>query len=168
MNGGTCSPATQTPIPTVIKKRTASNQKVRADYPFHGWSIRSWREIDLMLPNYFLSAIWLLESLEQRLRSDETLRIRYQETIDSDVKEGNLPKIDQTELNHTRDKLKWRLAHHVINPHKPRKSQVHAKQQQTIKVWPSMTKFYLVQVCCSVWSEFFLASQSYKHHYQPT
>ena len=63
-----------------------------------------------------------LRSLEKRLQKDDTLRQRYQETIDTDVKAGYVRKIDQTELNETRDELQWYLPHHpVINPHKPEK-----------------------------------------------
>ena len=50
------------------------------------------------------------------------LRKRYQETIDTDVKAGYFRKVQQVELNETRDKLQWYLPHHpVINPHKPEK-----------------------------------------------
>ena len=63
-----------------------------------------------------------LKSLERRLQKDETLRKRYQETIDTDVNAGYVRKVDQAELNETRDKLQWYLPHHpVINPHKPEK-----------------------------------------------
>ena len=61
-----------------------------------------------------------LKSLERRLQKDETLKKRYQETIDTDV---------------NADKLQWCLQHHpVINPHKPKKSEECATQQQSIKV----------------------------------
>ena len=61
-----------------------------------------------------------LKSLERRLQKDETLKKRYQETIDTDVNAGYVRKIDQTELNETKDKLQWYLPHHpVINPPKP-------------------------------------------------
>ena len=50
------------------------------------------------------------------------LQRRYQETIDTNVKAGYARKIQQVELNETRDKLQWYLPHHpVINPHKPEK-----------------------------------------------
>ena len=63
-----------------------------------------------------------LKSLKRRLQSDETLKKRYQETIDTDVNAGYVRKIDQTELNETKDKLQWYLPHHpVINPHKSEK-----------------------------------------------
>ena len=63
-----------------------------------------------------------LRSLERRLQKDETLRKRYQETIDTDVNAGYVRKVDQVELNETRVKLQWCLPHHpVMNPHKSEK-----------------------------------------------
>ena len=53
------------------------------------------------------------------------LRKRYQETIHTDVKAGYVRKVQQVELNETRDKLQWYLPHHpVINPHKPSQTRV--------------------------------------------
>ena len=70
----------------------------------------------------FYSAIGQLKSLERCLQEDETLKKRYQETTDTDVNASYVRKIDQTELNETKDKLRWYLSHHpVINPHKPEK-----------------------------------------------
>ena len=81
-----------------------------------------WQEDEVKLPNNFYSAIGQLKSLERRLQKDETLRKRYQETIDTDVNAGYFRKVDQAELNETRDKLQWYLPHHpVINPQKPEK-----------------------------------------------
>ena len=52
------------------------------------------------------------------------LRKRYQETSDTDVKAGYVRKVQQIELNETKDMLQWYLPHHpVINPHKTQKSQ---------------------------------------------
>ena len=54
------------------------------------------------------------------LQKDDMLPKRYQETIDTDVKAGYVRKVQQVELNETRDKLQWYLPHHpVINSHKP-------------------------------------------------
>ena len=81
-----------------------------------------WREDEVKLPNNFYSAMGQLKSLERRLQKDETLKKRYQETIDTDVNAGYVRKVDQAELNETKDKLQWYLPHHpVINPHKPEK-----------------------------------------------
>ena len=81
-----------------------------------------WREDEVKLPNNFYSAMGQLKSLERRLQKDEALKKRYQETIDTDVNAGYVRKVDQAELNETKDKLQWYLPHHpVINPHKPEK-----------------------------------------------
>ena len=81
-----------------------------------------WREDEVKLPNNFYSAMGQLKSLERRLQKDETIRKRYQETIDTDVNAGYVRKVDQAELNETRDKLQWYLPHHpFMNPHKPEK-----------------------------------------------
>ena len=76
----------------------------------------------MKLPNNFYSAMGQLKSLERRLQKNETLRKRYRETIDADVNAGYVRKVDQTELNETRNRLQWCLPHHpVITPHKPEK-----------------------------------------------
>ena len=81
-----------------------------------------WREDEVKLPNNFYSAMGQLKSLERRIQKDETLRKRYQETIDTDFNAGYVRKSDQAELDETKDKLQWYLPHHpVIIPHKPEK-----------------------------------------------
>ena len=81
-----------------------------------------WREDEVKLPNNFYSAMGQLKSQERRLQKDETLRKHYQETIETDVNAGYVRKVDQAELNETRDKMQWYLPHHpVINSHKPEK-----------------------------------------------
>ena len=60
--------------------------------------------------------------LGRSLQNDETLKKRYQETLDTDVNAGCVRKVDQAELNETKDKVQSYLPHHpVINPHKPEK-----------------------------------------------
>ena len=74
-----------------------------------------------------------LKYLERRLQKDETLKKRCQETIDTDFNAGYVRKVDQTELNETKDKLRWYLPHHpVINPHKPKKFR---------RVWNAASKY---------------------------
>ena len=81
-----------------------------------------WREEEVKLPNNFYSAMGQLKSLERGLQKNKTLRKRYQETIDTDINAGYVRKVDEAELNETKDKLQWYLPHHpVINPHKPEK-----------------------------------------------
>ena len=61
-----------------------------------------------------------LKSLERHLQKEGTLRKPYQETIGTDINAEFVRKVDQAELNETKDKLQWYLPHHpVINPHKP-------------------------------------------------
>ena len=77
--------------------------------------------------------MWQLKSLERRLQKDETLRKRSQETIDADVNAGYIRKVDQTELNETRNRLQWYLPHHrVINPQKTRKSQKRVQRSSKV------------------------------------
>ena len=77
-----------------------------------------WQEDEVKLPHNFYSAMGLINSLERRLQKQETLKKRYQETIDTDVNAGNVRKIGQAELKETKDKLQLYLPHHpVINPH---------------------------------------------------
>ena len=64
-----------------------------------------WREDEVKLPNNFYSAMGQLKSLERRQQKDETRQNCYQETIDTDVNAGYVRKVDQAELNETRDKL---------------------------------------------------------------
>ena len=81
-----------------------------------------WREDEVKLPINFYSAMGQLKSLERRLQKDETLKKRYQETIHTDVNAGYIRKVDQAELNETKDILQWYLPHHsVIKPNKPEK-----------------------------------------------
>ena len=81
-----------------------------------------WREDEVKLLESFHSAMGQLKSLERRLQKDKTIKKRCQETIDTDVNAGYVRKVDQAELNETRDKLQWYLPHHpVINPHQPEK-----------------------------------------------
>ena len=81
-----------------------------------------WREDEVNLSKKLYSAMGQLKSLERRLQKDDMLQKRYQETIDTDVKASYVRKVQQVELNETRDKLQWYLPHHpVINPHKPEK-----------------------------------------------
>ena len=59
----------------------------------------------MKLPNNFYSAMGKLMSLERRLQKDDTLRKRYQEPIDTDIKAGYVRKVEPVELNETRDNL---------------------------------------------------------------
>ena len=64
-----------------------------------------WREDEVKLRNNFYSTMGQLKSLERRLQKDYMLRKRYQETIDTDVKAGYVCKVQQADLNETKDKV---------------------------------------------------------------
>ena len=48
-----------------------------------------------------------LKSLEQHLQKDKALKKRSQETIETDINAGHVWKVNQIELNDTKDKLQW-------------------------------------------------------------
>ena len=108
-----------------LKDEQRANKTLELITPFTGERYDVgllWREDEVNLPYNFYSAMGQLMTLEQRLQKDDILRKRYQETIDTDVKAGYVRKLQQVELNATRDKLQWYLPHHpVINPHKAEK-----------------------------------------------
>ena len=108
-----------------VIQKTNNDQKLEQTTGFNGERYEVgllWREDEMKLPNNFNSAIGHFKSIERRLQKDETIRKRYQETIDTDVNAGHVRKVDQTELNETRNKLQWYLPHHpVFNPQKPEK-----------------------------------------------
>ena len=88
----------------------------------------------------FFSAKGQLEPVERHLQKDKTLRSRYQEIFDIDVKAGFVRQIDQLELNQTRGKLQWYLPHHlVINLINSIKSEECPTQQQSTKKWHIIT-----------------------------
>ena len=64
-----------------------------------------WGEDESKLPNNFYSAMGQLKSLKRHLQKDEMLKKRHQETIDTDVNAGYVRKVDQAQLNETKDKL---------------------------------------------------------------
>ena len=72
-----------------------------------------WRKDKVKFSRNFYSAMGQIKSLERRLHKDQTVRGRYQEIFDTDVKARFVCKIEQLELNQTRDKLQWYLPHHL-------------------------------------------------------
>ena len=105
-----------------FERGTKSNQDVGANNGERYEVGLLWREDEVKLPNNFYSAMRQLKSLERRLQKDEALKKCYQETINTDFNAGYVRKVDQAELNETKDKLQWYLPHHpVINPNKPEK-----------------------------------------------
>ena len=69
--------------------------------------------------NYFLANSQFC-SLERRLEKDESLKQRYEQTINVDLQNGYVRKLEERELGETKDEKQWYVPHHpVINPNKP-------------------------------------------------
>ena len=80
-----------------------------------------WNDDNVTLPNNYYSSLVQLKSLEKRLDRDLDLRVKYTETIDSDIEKGYVIKVDDFNL-HARTAREWYLPHHpVLNPNKPGK-----------------------------------------------
>ena len=62
----------------------------------------------------FYTALVQLKSLERRLQKDKTVRSFYQVIFDTEIKAAFVCKIDELELNQTRDKLQWYLPHNLV------------------------------------------------------
>ena len=78
----------------------------------------AWAEEKAMIQNNYFSAQSLFCSLERRLEKDESPKQRY-ETINMDVQNGYVQKLEESELDETKDERQWYVLHHpVINPHK--------------------------------------------------
>ena len=73
-----------------------------------------WREDEVRPNNFCCSAMGQLKSLERRLQKHETLKKRYQETIDTDVNAGYNRKVDQAELNETKHNSNCNGIYHII------------------------------------------------------
>ena len=70
----------------------------------------------------FFSAHSQFCSLERRLEKDESLKQRYEDTINVDLQNGYFRKLEERELGETKDERQWYVPHHpVINPYKPEK-----------------------------------------------
>ena len=58
----------------------------------------------------------------RRLDSNQSLKARYSETINSDLKKGYVSILSKDELSATENGPVWYVPHHpVLNPHKPDK-----------------------------------------------
>ena len=90
------------------EQRAIKTLKQTARFTGEGYEVGLlWREDEVKLPNNFYSAKGQLKSLERRQQKDDMLQKRYQKIIDTDVKAGYVRKVQQVELNETRDKLQW-------------------------------------------------------------
>ena len=81
-----------------------------------------WAEDDAHVPNNFPSAMSQFTALERRLQKNSSLADKYTDSIQTDIDKGYIRKVDNEELNATRELRQWYLPHHpVVNPHKPEK-----------------------------------------------
>ena len=61
-------------------------------------------------------------SLERRLEKDESLKQQYADTINVDLQNGYVRKLEERELAAMKNGRQWYVPHHpVINPHRPEK-----------------------------------------------
>ena len=123
---------------STFKGSATSNEDVAANNAIQLWKI--WSRISVArgrseVAKELLLCIGATQVSWMAPPERQTLRKRYQETIDTDVNAGYVRKVDQAELKETKNKLQWFFPHHpVINPHKPlRKSERYATQKQSIK-----------------------------------
>ena len=107
-----------------------------------------------MYPNNYYSSLVQLKSLEKKLDKDLDLRVKYTETIDSDIAKGYVIKVDDFNL-HARTAREWYLPHHpVLNPNKPGKvrrllngaAKFHGKSLNSCLL--------LDMICCRIYSMF--------------
>ena len=81
-----------------------------------------WAEENATIQKNSFSAHSQFCSLERRLEKDESLKQRYEETVNVDVQNGYVRNLEEGELDATEDERQWYVPHHpVINPHKPEK-----------------------------------------------
>ena len=81
-----------------------------------------WAKENATIQNNNFSAHSQFCSLERRLEKDESLKQRYEETINVDVQNGYVRNLEESNLDETKDEKQWYVPHHlVINAHKPEK-----------------------------------------------
>ena len=81
-----------------------------------------WAEENATVQNNYFSGHSQFCSSEGRLETDQSLKQRYEETINVDVQNGYIRSLEENELNETKDERQWYVTHHpVISPHKPKK-----------------------------------------------
>ena len=81
-----------------------------------------WAEENATIQNDFFLTHSQFCSLERRLEKDESLKQRYEKTINVDVQNGYVRNLEESELDENKDERQWYVPHHpVINPHKPEK-----------------------------------------------
>ena len=81
-----------------------------------------WNGEQAALSNNFSSALGQLRGLQRRLQTDELLKVKYTETINSDLSKGYISILSSSDLAATINQQIWYVPHHpVLNPHKPDK-----------------------------------------------
>ena len=81
-----------------------------------------WNGEQAALSNNFSSALGQLRGLQRRLQTDELLKVKYTETINSDLSKGYISILSSSDLAATTNQQVWYVPHHpVLNPHKPDK-----------------------------------------------
>ena len=81
-----------------------------------------WAEDKPNLPNNYYSAYQQFLSMEKRLERDPELKIAYKGTIDKDLENNFVRKLDEEEVTATENEMQWYLPHHPVkHPHKPGK-----------------------------------------------
>ena len=81
-----------------------------------------WNGEQAALSNDFSSALGQLRGLQRRLQTDELLKVKYTETINSDLSKGYISILSSSHLAATINQQVWFVPHHpVLKPHKPDK-----------------------------------------------
>ena len=81
-----------------------------------------WNGEQAALSNNFSSALGQFRGLQRRLQTDELLKVKYTETINSDLSKGYISNLPSSDLAATTNQQVWYVPHHpVLNPHKPDK-----------------------------------------------
>ena len=81
-----------------------------------------WADDNPNLPNNYYSAYQQFLSMERRLSKDPELKEAYKATIEKDLENHFVRKLEQDEVVSTENDMQWYLPHHPVkHPHKPGK-----------------------------------------------
>ena len=81
-----------------------------------------WADDNPDLPNNYYSAYQQFLSMEKRFEKDLELKEAYKATIEKDLENHFIRKLDQEEVSSTENDMQWYLPHHPVkHPHKPGK-----------------------------------------------
>ena len=77
-----------------------------------------WAEENATIQNNYFWAHSQFCPLDRCLEKDESLKQRYEESINVDIQNGYVQKLDEGELDETKDEGQWYVSHNpVINTH---------------------------------------------------